>query len=122
MSNHILIEKKLKKFKKKIFINSDKSLSIRAILLASQAVGVSKIYNVLESEDVLNSIKAINKLGIKILKKNNFYEIYGEGLNGFKPKNNITINAGNSGTFGRLILSSLVKNETSVKLIGDKSL
>ena len=27
---------------------------------------------------------------------------------------------GNSGTFGRLILSSLVKNETSVKLIGDK--
>ena len=122
MSNHILIKNKLNNFKKKIFINSDKSLSIRAILLASQAVGVSKIYNLLESEDVMNSIKAINKLGIKILKKNNFYEIYGYGLNGFKPKNNITINAGNSGTFSRLILSSLVKNETNVKLIGDKSL
>ena len=72
MSDFIIIKKKLKNFKKKIYVNSDKSLSIRAILLASQAVGVSKIYNLLESEDVINAIKALKKLGIKIIKKKIF--------------------------------------------------
>ena len=76
MPDFIIIKKKLKNFKKKIYVNSDKSLSIRAILLASQAVGVSKIYNLLESEDVINSLKALKKLGIKIIKKKNFFEIY----------------------------------------------
>ena len=73
MSDFIIIKKKLKNFKKKIYVNSDKSLSIRAILLASQAVGVSKIYNLLESEDVINAIKALKKLGIKIIKKKKFF-------------------------------------------------
>ena len=86
MSDFIIIKKKLKNFKKKIYVNSDKSLSIRAIILASQAVGVSKIYNLLESEDVINAIKALKKLGIKINKKKNFFEIYGKGLNGYSPK------------------------------------
>ena len=52
MSNHIIIEKQISKFNKKIFVSSDKSISIRTILLASQAVGVSKISNLLESEAV----------------------------------------------------------------------
>ena len=66
MSNHILINKKIKSFNKKIKVGADKSISIRSILLASQAVGTSKISNLLESEDVLNSLKAIQKLGIKL--------------------------------------------------------
>ena len=122
MSDFIIIKKKLKNFKKKIYVNSDKSLSIRAILLASQAVGVSKIYNLLESEDVINAIKALKKLGIKVIKKKNFFEIYGKGLNGYSPKKKETIYAGNSGTFGRLILSALIKTNANVKIIGDKSL
>ena len=64
MSNYILIEKQISKFNKKIFVSSDKSISIRTVLLASQAVGVSKISNLLESEDVLNTLKTIKKLGI----------------------------------------------------------
>ena len=69
MSNHILIKEKINNFKKKINVASDKSISIRSILLASQAVGVSKISNLLESEDVLNTLKAIKKLGINYKKK-----------------------------------------------------
>jgi len=122
MSNHIYIEKKIPPFKKKILVSSDKSLSIRVVLLASQAVGISKISNLLESEDVLNALKTIKKLGINYKKKKNYYEIYGFGLNGFNPKNNTVINAGNSGTLGRLILSLLIKNNKKIKLIGDKSL
>tara|TARA_Y100001970_G_scaffold240268_1_gene302851 strand:+ start:536 stop:1864 length:1329 start_codon:yes stop_codon:yes gene_type:complete len=122
MPNHIYIEKKIPPFNKTIQISSDKSLSIRAVLLASQAIGTSKISNLLESEDVLNTLKAIKKLGINYKKKKNFYEIYGFGLNGFEPKKNTVINAGNSGTLGRLILSLLIKTNKKIKLIGDKSL
>ena len=64
MSNYILINSKIETFKKKMNVVSDKSISIRSILLASQAVGTSKISNLLESEDVLNALKTIKKLGI----------------------------------------------------------
>ena len=59
MPNHILINNKINSYKKKIEVTSDKSISIRCVLLASIAVGVSKISNLLESEDVLNSLKAL---------------------------------------------------------------
>ena len=122
MTNHILIDGKINNFDKKINVTSDKSISIRSILLASQAVGVSKISNLLESEDVLNTLKAIKKLGIKYKKKKDSYYIEGFGINNFNIKRNITINAGNSGTLARLILGLLVKSKFKVKLIGDKSL
>ena len=48
----VSVSKKIKKFNKKIEIPGDKSCSIRAILFASQCIGVSKIKNLLESEDV----------------------------------------------------------------------
>jgi len=122
MPKHIYIDKKISPYNKTIQVSSDKSLSIRTVLLASQAVGISKISNLLESEDVLNTLKTIKKLGINYKKKKNFYEIHGFGLNGFNPKNNTIINAGNSGTLGRLILSLLIKTDKKIKLIGDKSL
>ena len=77
MPNHILIEKQISKFNKKIFVSSDKSISIRSILLASQAVGISKISNLLESEDVLNALKARKTLGIHYRKSGNTYIIEG---------------------------------------------
>ena len=89
MPNHILIEKQISKFNKKIVVSSDKSISIRSILLASQAVGISKISNLLESEDVLNALKAIKKLGIHYRKSGNTYIIEGFGLNGFAKFENI---------------------------------
>ena len=122
VSNYIFISNKIKNFNKRIRVGSDKSISIRSILLASQAAGVSKISNLLESEDVLNTLKAIRSLGIKYYKHNKIYYIEGFGLNSFNIKRNTTINAGNSGTLARLILGMLVKSETKVKLIGDRSL
>ena len=122
MANHISIRHKLTNFNKRIEVSADKSISIRAVLLASQAVGISKISNLLESEDVLNSLKTIKKLGIHYTKQGNIYKIHGFGLNGFNIKKNLVLNAGNSGTLARIILGLLVKSKTQVKLIGDKSL
>ena len=122
MANHISIRHKLTNFNKRIEVSADKSISIRAVLLASQAVGISKISNLLESEDVLNSLKTIKKLGIHYTKQGNIYKIHGFGLNGFNIKKNSVLNAGNSGTLARIILGLLVKSKSKVKLIGDKSL
>ena len=48
MSNFVKIKSKINKFNKKLSIDGDKSISIRSILLASQAVGTSKISNLLD--------------------------------------------------------------------------
>ncbi|MDO7549400.1 MAG: 3-phosphoshikimate 1-carboxyvinyltransferase, partial [Candidatus Pelagibacter ubique] len=53
MSKTLIIKDKIKKFNKQIRVSGDKSLSIRWVLLASQAIGKSKGYNLLMSEDVL---------------------------------------------------------------------
>ena len=52
MSNEIIINSKLKPFKKKISVSGDKSISIRWLLFASLANGISKAKNLLMSDDV----------------------------------------------------------------------
>ena len=122
MDAPIFINKRIATFNKKIVIPGDKSLSIRWVLLASQATGKSKAYNLLMSEDVVAAIDSIKKLGIKVKKYKNYCEIVGNGINGFKYTKNLTINAKNSGTLGRLLLGLLIKSPQKIKLIGDKSL
>ena len=122
MSNKIIINNKIKSFSKKINVSGDKSLSIRWVLFSSLAYGKSKAKNLLMSEDVLAAINAIKILGIRVVIKKNECEIYGKGINGFKYKKNLKINAENSGTLSRLILGLLVNTPFPIKLIGDKSL
>tara|TARA_B100000780_G_scaffold267520_1_gene224687 strand:- start:140 stop:1468 length:1329 start_codon:yes stop_codon:yes gene_type:complete len=122
MINIIKINKKIKPFNKRVKVSGDKSLSIRWVLLASQAIGKSTAYNLLMSEDVLAAIDAVRKLGIKVKTTNNKCEVFGNGINGFKYKKNLILNARNSGTLGRLILGLLIKSPQKIKLIGDKSL
>ncbi len=122
MSNFIILKKRIKKFNKKVFIPGDKSLSIRWVLFSSLANGVSHARNLLLSEDVLAAIKAIKKLGIKARLNKKICKIYGRGIDGYKFKRNIIINAENSGTLGRLIMGLLINTTAPIKLIGDKSL
>ena len=122
MTNSIVIKKKLKNFNKKIVVSGDKSISIRWVLFASLASGNSKAQNLLISEDVIAAIKTVRKLGIKVISNNKFCKIFGKGINGFNYKRNLTLNAENSGTLGRLILGFLINTTKPIKLIGDKSL
>ena len=70
MLKFISINHKIKKFNKKISVSGDKSLSIRWALMASQAVGKSRAYNLLRSEDILSTLNCLKKLGIEVkLKK-----------------------------------------------------
>ena len=122
MPNLKIFNNKIKKFKKKITVSGDKSISIRWVLLSSIANGVSEAKNLLMSEDVMAAIDAIKKLGIKVKFYKNSCKIFGEGIDGYKYKKNLTINAKNSGTLGRLILGLLINSTSPIKLIGDKSL
>ena len=122
MSQTILINKKIKKFDQNIKVSGDKSLSIRWILFSSLANGLSIAKNLLMSEDVIATIKTIKKLGIKVHVNKNICKIYGKGINGYRYKKNLKINAQNSGTLGRLILGLLVNSPFPIKIVGDKSL
>ena len=122
MKNYLSINSLIPSFNKVLNIPGDKSLSIRWVLLASQAIGKSKAYNLLESEDVISAIISMRKLGVEILKRRGCYEINGVGLSGFRHKNNVSLDAGNSGTFARLLCGTLAGNITNVKVTGDSSL
>tara|TARA_B110001452_G_scaffold85923_1_gene70210 strand:+ start:787 stop:2133 length:1347 start_codon:yes stop_codon:yes gene_type:complete len=122
MSKSISITQTINPFNNTINIAGDKSLSIRWVLLASQTNGKSRAYNLLMSDDVLAAINAIKILGIKVKVENDYCEIFGNGINGFKYRKNLTIDAKNSGTLARLILGLLIKSPHKIKLIGDKSL
>ncbi len=122
MKNNINIFSKIKPFNKIIDIEGDKSLSIRWALLASQASGKSRAVNLLRSEDVISTLNCLKKLGVKVQLKKKDCQIKGNGLNSFVYKKNLTLNAGNSGTLGRLILGLLVHSKSDIKIIGDKSL
>ena len=121
MKKTLIIKKKINSFKKKIFVEGDKSLSIRWVLMSSLSKKKSISYNLLKSEDVMNSIKCIRTLGSKVKFSKNKCEIIGNGFN-IKKKSKIFLNAGNSGTLGRLILGLLINSKNEIKLIGDKSL
>jgi|TARA_Y100000389_G_scaffold41487_1_gene36192 3-phosphoshikimate 1-carboxyvinyltransferase len=122
MNNKICIKKPLSSFNKVLEIDGDKSLSIRWALLASQATGKSTSKNLLKSEDIINTLKSLKTLGVKVRMLKNKCEIHGVGINGYKYKKNIILNAGNSGTFARLIMGLLVHSEARIQIIGDKSL
>ena len=124
MPKPIIINRTIKKYNKKIKVDGDKSLSIRFALLASQAIGRSKAYNLLKSEDVVSTINCLKKLGVKIKwdKKNNFCLINGNGLNSYVYKDNLTLNGNNSGTCVRLLTSLLINSSKKIKIVGDKSL
>ena len=121
--NSVSINDKIEKFDKNITVESDKSISHRSLLIASQCIGPSNINNVLESDDIRNTIICLKKLGVKILKKNRKYIVYGNGLGSFKkPKNNF-LYAGNSGTLARMLFPLLgTQSNIKVKIAGDNSL
>ena len=99
----------------------DKSISHRIIILGSQAVGKSSVTNLLESEDVLNTVKVMKQLGSNIKKIDGKYIIFGLPPGTlFEPKKEL--NFGNSGTSIRLITGLLSTNNIKTKLVGDKSL
>ena len=123
MKKSIYLNQKIKNFNcKKITVSGDKSLSIRFILLSSIAEGISKAENLLMSEDVLNAINCIKKLGIRIILKKKYCKVFGKGLSGYQYTNKLVLDAGNSGTAARLLCAMLIDSKQKIIITGDNSL
>ena len=123
-SFNLEIKKEISPFKKKIKIDSDKSISIRSFLIGAIAQNISSVKNVLDSDDVMSTIKCLRTLGVKIKKisKKKFL-IFGKGLGSLQTKKNATLNFGNSGTLARLLIGILTTTPNiQVNLKGDSSL
>ena len=120
----VILNSKIKSFNKKIFVDSDKSISIRSFLIGSICNKVSTVRNVLESDDVYSTISCLKKLGVKIKKVSpKKYYIFGKGLGSLFINKNRELNFGNSGTLARLLIGILSTTPNiDIKMRGDHSL
>ena len=110
-----------KGLKGEITVPGDKSISHRAIMLASLADGRSKIAGFLEGEDCLATIEVFRKMGVNISKSEGVFIVEGKGLKGLEGPTS-PLDFRNSGTSIRLCSGVLAAQEFSSILIGDSSL
>ena len=85
------------------------------------SIGETKIYNLLESKDILSTVSILRKLGVKIKKKKDSWTVNGVGTGGFKQPNQV-LDAGNSGTTSRLMFGAVATNPILCSFTGDRSL
>lgn len=108
------------KIEGEISLPGSKSITNRALLLASLSNGKTKLKNILYSDDVKYMLKALKKLGVKfdLSKKKKYCVIYGQGKN-FPKNKNITLFLGNAGTAVRFLLSALSIKKNNIIITGD---
>jgi 3-phosphoshikimate 1-carboxyvinyltransferase len=104
-----------------INISGDKSISHRALIISAMSIGKTRITNLLESDDVMRTLKILRELGVKIIKDGDYWLVYGNGTNGFVEPDK-PLNCGNSGTTARLMIGAVSSNPINCSFIGDNSL
>jgi len=108
-------------FKGEIKIPGDKSISHRALLIASLASGRTEIENLLPAKDCLATVSCLRKMGVEIEMSGGRVKVEGKGLFGFEEPREV-LDAENSGTTARLLLGILVGQGFFSVLTGDSSL
>ncbi|MCB1450872.1 MAG: 3-phosphoshikimate 1-carboxyvinyltransferase, partial [Nitratireductor sp.] len=103
-------------------IPGDKSISHRSVIFGGLASGSTRITGLLEGEDVINSIRAMQALGAKADRnENGEWHIQGMG-NGLLLAPQSPLDFGNSGTGCRLFMGLLGAYDFETTFIGDPSL
>jgi 3-phosphoshikimate 1-carboxyvinyltransferase len=104
-----------------ITVPGDKSISHRAVIIASLANGVCKLEGFLPSEDCMHTVNALRALGIRIEQPEpDNLIVYGKKRVLTPPKEEI--DCGNSGTTMRLLAGLLAGQTFESVLVGDASL
>lgn len=104
-----------------IRVPGDKSISHRAIMLGGIAKGTTRVSGLLEGEDVLRTVAALENLGAVITKDGSDWVIEGCGLAGIKEPAAV-LDMGNSGTAARLLIGLLATRPFISFFTGDASL
>ena len=102
-------------------IPGDKSISHRAIIIASLATKPCQFEGFLTSSDCLHTLSIFEQLGISIQRDNDVVSIHGQGYQGLsEPKEPLDV--GNSGTGIRLITGILAAQSFESQISGDSSI
>ena len=105
-----------------IAVPGDKSISHRAVILGSLAIGATRISGLLEGEDVLGTIGAARQFGAHVDRsEDGNWVIEGFGTGGFSPPEDV-IDCGNSGTGVRLLMGAMATSPVTAVFTGDSSL
>ena len=103
-------------------VPGDKSVSHRALILASLTVGETAITGLLENEDVLRTAAAMEALGAEIVQDApGVWRIAGRGIGGLREPADV-LDMGNSGTAARLLCGILASHDLFVVMTGGASL
>ncbi len=102
-------------------IPGDKSISHRALMLASQVLGETHIYGLLEGEDVQRTAQALRMLGVSIESLGEYWRVHGVGVHGLQAPETL-LDMGNSGTSTRLLMGLLTPYAYTCFFTGDASL
>ncbi|OUR61365.1 3-phosphoshikimate 1-carboxyvinyltransferase [Colwellia sp. 39_35_sub15_T18] len=107
-----------------VFLPGSKSLSNRALLIAALANGVTKITNLLVSDDIKYMLNALTSLGVEYVLSDCGTECTVVGNNGFfntNTKNNkpLELYLGNAGTAMRPLCAALAASEGEFILTGE---
>lgn len=103
-------------------VSGDKSISHRALILGALAVGTTRISGLLESEDVLNTAKAMQALGAQVERVGGGnWRVDGVGVAGFAAPD-APLDFGNSGTGCRLVMGAVAGCPITATFDGDASL
>jgi len=103
-------------------VPGDKSISHRALILGSLAVGPTRISGLLEGEDVLHTAKAMRALGAKVERTGEVaWLVRGVGVAGFAAPDR-PLDFGNSGTGCRLVMGAVAGCAITAVFDGDASL
>lgn len=111
---------KINKIEGTITVPADKSITHRAIMLASITEGISTVKNYLMADDCLRTLEAFKQMGVEIDISKNTLFIKGKGLKIHKPSESIY--CGNSGTTARLLSGILAGQDFESIITGDESL
>lgn len=99
----------------------DKSVSHRALILGALAHGETRITGLLESEDVLNTAKAMAALGAGVERTGpGAWTVL--GTSGRLAPPDAPLDFGNSGTGVRLVMGAVAGSGVAAEFVGDESL
>ena len=108
--------------KGQIRVPGDKSVSHRALILGTLAVGRTRIAGLLEGEDVLCTAAAMRALGARVERGNDgYWTVDGVGVGGLAEPEDV-LDFGNSGTGARLVLGTVATSPLTAIFTGDASL
>ncbi|HEV2349407.1 MAG TPA: 3-phosphoshikimate 1-carboxyvinyltransferase [Terriglobia bacterium] len=99
----------------------DKSISHRYAMLAAIAEGPSEIKYFSPSADCQSTLACLNKLGVKISRKQDAVHVQGVGLDGLRQASG-ALDAGNSGSTMRMLSGILAGQSFRTLIGGDTSL